>query len=736
MGRLASRLRLIGSVFRHPVPVGATIAAILVPSARVRANLFVVVARWGPENLVRAWSAGRWGLGIPISFSGLELVLLRFPELGFETAYAAVSRLAATREGDGRGPGEAKQFRNSAVSRNEQVEVWLKTREIGLALSILKRALSKKDFAVVTMVSESIMRGSQGVDEATALRTARLLWAKGYQRSALDWAEVQLHNSDETLPIAVAIWLAKSRNLCGQWTETLSDWSRTEQRLVHSSGNQYSRYLREVAQAAESLSTWHLTCHWDESRETLAFVQIYNGRASRPSTTDLYRKAVLANPGSVGALVELARCERSRGDFRSARELLARVLRLLHTAPTDSRLRFYHTVVFELHHMAENSALERDPMWDVSIIDSNLATPVDGQIAVGCFKSEIAFSGLRLSGFVADPHASSVQLCIDGSPIKTINLPTPSSPLESAQRRRVREFRFLLHREVLEAIVDRVEISFRTDTGEALLAPSQARSQSVVLEKRTSNLSAPARFLQVTKKGRVSAPEGKAQASAHLELYLAARDAFAQLFGIDLMVGYGTLLGAVRSGAAIPGDDDFDAVYVSSGVDPSSVRLESHQLIVDLVNEGFSVSVNRRGVPFRLHLRGPNWREVHIDIRAVWFQDGRAFARNYLSFPSTVPDWLPPSIVEFDGRRVLAPNKPEVFLRGHYGDNWRTPDSGFRYHSDFQPPGVSKVLRSMTFSVRDYEGISQRLRYSRTSRSGVFVPLVTQDLYPLREYIA
>src|SRR5690606_35133412 len=165
---------------------------------------------------------------------------------------------------------------------------------------------------------------------------------------------------------------------------------------------------------------------------------------------------------------------------------------------------------------------------------------------------------------------------------------------------------------------------------------------------------------------------------------------------------YGTLLGFYRDGDFIPGDDDFDCGYISDRTDPVSVKEETKDIIVELIRAGFTVSFNRRGRLFRVQTERTGQAGLHLDVRPLWFQDGRVWLHNHCSFPATRDDFLPPEEGSFRGVRVLIPHRTEVFLRGHYGPGWKVPDPGFTYYLSDIDPAILDNLAKALITVREY----------------------------------
>jgi len=112
-------------------------------------------------------------------------------------------------------------------------------------------------------------------------------------------------------------------------------------------------------------------------------------------------------------------------------------------------------------------------------------------------------------------------------------------------------------------------------------------------------------FLQQVKQGLLLKQEGANDASfqhesLYVQLYEQLYSIFKKIFGYELMNTYGTLLGFYRNGSMIPGDDDFDCLYISNKTNSKEVAIErtlfAHRLRIKIRHlEGFFVRIGRTG---------------------------------------------------------------------------------------------------------------------------------------------
>lgn len=153
---------------------------------------------------------------------------------------------------------------------------------------------------------------------------------------------------------------------------------------------------------------------------------------------------------------------------------------------------------------------------------------------------------------------------------------------------------------------------------------------------------------------------------------------FKELFGKELFIFFGTLLGCIRNNDFIDHDDDVDVCFMSRGGDAEAAALEFNEVVRALRAHG-----ERVDWPGNAHF---HWN--HLDVFTAWFEDGQLYTYNAGGeCPEDVV--LPPRTRQFMGRGVVVPNQPEKVLELIYGPGWRVPDPMFQWRV---PPHVRRNL--------------------------------------------
>ena len=343
----------------------------------------------------------------------------------------------------------------------------------------------------------------------------------------------------------------------------------------------------------------------------------------------------------------------------------------------------------------------------------------------GVFAVHVGYGGLWVRGFLLrrSPTAA-VTVTVDGVEIR--RTATGSGPLPV--------FSVVVRRDALETFPSASSLVVDTDDGGELRPGLRRRRVRLRLPEGRGTLHTHLTHgRQVDKKGSLTPSPGelRERQAAYLELYAAVRDALREESGKDLFVLYGTLLGAVREGDFIPGDDDFDVGYVSDHADPREVRRESLRIMHALAHRGFDLSVNRAGRPFRVHPPAGGGGDLHLDARPVWFRDGRVWAHKRYVGGLGVVDFLPVRTHDLRGVEVLVPRNPEGFLASYYGEGWRVPDPSFTNQQADLPPAHRRQLAAAQLSVAEMRHLQGLLDDERGEGTGRFLPVALRPLYPL-----
>jgi tetratricopeptide (TPR) repeat protein len=325
------------------------------------------------------------------------------------------------------------------------------------------------------------------------------------------------------------------------------------------------------------------------------------------------------------------------------------------------------------------------------------ATPVGPAVddPAGFFELVVAYQGLQLYGFLVPGDWRVVDIYLDDRLLKQVRVDG------SAWRPALRfDMTNTLVREFPPTSRLTVRAGGRplvTTGGTEALELSVPGGSGAVLTKLAAGQTP-------TKKG--GWPRSGEALATRQEQYLTVYERARELLdaqGRKLFLAYGTLLGCHREGRFIPGDDDFDVSYVSHALTPEAFRKECFDIARELLRQGMDVTFSINGRLFKVGLD-----KVWIDITPLWFYADGAWAFDAHRFDVEAID--PVQTTEFLGRTAYVPNQPDVFLADTYGENWRTPQSDFRYYRSKDDDRILSQMWSKPSEVREFAKLVERDR--------------------------
>ena len=454
----------------------------------------------------------------------------------------------------------------------------------------------------------------------------------------------------------------------------------------------------------------------------------------RARLIELLEDVVAAIPDKPAWRVRLAVAREAAGDLPGAIEHLEHAVAQARTADGRWAWRRLHAWEFALErcHTANGTPRVEDPLFAISLGGRESVPPTDPTTTdpVGVYTVEVMHEGVRFHGWTRRPSVDVVEVWHDDRLLRRVNVGGEET---------VRGFAFTLRRPTVAALPKHGSFHLRTPGEGTWLAFSRYEQvDATVLHgdgRITEVLEAGG---EIDKKGTLVAAGASTTDVQRqlLDLYAEVREHFDTRLDRSLLVLYGTLLGVYRDRALIRGDDDFDVGYVSRHSDPAEVKEEAKGFIRSLLAAGFLVTLNHRGRPFRVQRPGAA-HGLHLDVQAIWFQDGHAWLHNFTRLPATPEDFVPPVTRTLEGVELHLPKETEHFLAGHYGPGWWTPDPGFKYHVPRLSSRWHRMLDDLHLTPREYrawlcefvdDGIVD-------PTAPTFVALGGQHLYPLDRFV-
>ncbi len=149
--------------------------------------------------------------------------------------------------------------------------------------------------------------------------------------------------------------------------------------------------------------------------------------------------------------------------------------------------------------------------------------------------------------------------------------------------------------------------------------------------------------------------------------------------GLEAFLAFGCLLGAVRDGHMIGHDSDADVSYLSPHTHPFDIIRENKQAGDTMRSLGWTITRMSAG-DFKIWTRPSGGRRVGIDVFSSFHVDGQFYMVPSVTGELDRSALLPVGEITLEGRRFVAPARPEALLEVTYGPGWRVPDPAFNYN--------------------------------------------------------
>jgi SAM-dependent methyltransferase len=324
-------------------------------------------------------------------------------------------------------------------------------------------------------------------------------------------------------------------------------------------------------------------------------------------------------------------------------------------------------------------------------------------------------SSKKIVGWALDSESSRpaiVDICLDDTPIRKLRAERARPGFEQFPCGGRVGFRFRIGRSLLPYIATKESLSFRLNGHTLPVVSNRLQLPKAGNRKPTAEL------LNLLQRGYIVTKKGEVKLSIHLDtnwqrriltFYERARREFADSFGYDLYIVYGTLLGYARENDFIAGDDDFDVAYLSRHEDPIKVKREFIDIVKTLNALGKNIRIGKRRNLF-------HWKNddgLVIDIFPSWLNKDNYYLTFAVGAPCAAAVRQGFRTERFYDHDVIVPVAKERVLEGIYGPNWRTPDPYFQWTLT---SSVRKSMRKVRLSEVELAEVYWDRIYRRADR--------------------
>ena len=142
----------------------------------------------------------------------------------------------------------------------------------------------------------------------------------------------------------------------------------------------------------------------------------------------------------------------------------------------------------------------------------------------------------------------------------------------------------------------------------------------------------------------------------------------------------GSLLGAMRTGALLPHDDDIDFAFWCDKTDPQDVTLVSFELQRQLESLGYTIVRHSHAHLEIVYFSDEGSTDYYIDVFIGYHSEDGLYNQPFaIRGELAEHDLVPTKMVAVSGINLPAPANPEAWLELAYGPDWLVPDPSFRW---------------------------------------------------------
>lgn len=341
----------------------------------------------------------------------------------------------------------------------------------------------------------------------------------------------------------------------------------------------------------------------------------------------------------------------------------------------------------------------------------------------------------RVSGWCVDTKSKepvSVELYVDSVRLMAAPANAYRHDIRKAMRRPFAGFdlpissalrRLLPHGSVMKVVANGVSLEVLSQCNPLIDNPAVTS-----LEALRDKLDAG--YIITPKYGRIFLPikeriAEKGWMTQALESIEAGGRIFQEATGKQLFIGYGTLLGFVRSGDFIEHDDDVDLCFLADADGWEGAFEEFMQIVGDLRARGERIGIDS-AIQFHWYLKG-----IALDVFMGWMEGKRL---NMYNVHGVLPRsrMFPLRQQRLKGAHVWVPKEPEAMLALIYGEGWRIPDPNFQWQPVPELGARRKLYAEATQRIRLEEArhywSSFYKRFQRTAVPSSFAASVATEL--------